>query len=176
MLSEAEEAIPNFSAVKLTQGFLGFVSKIGLIVGIWDFFYKLMTLEDTKFSVTCFTCLSFTILYFEHALILFSLLPLCLIAFILTNLQDRNKFPRPANTYVRNMKFVQGLINLISDWIELAYDLIQDYFYWRNQYKTMVMLNCLLVAPFGIWALVLVMPVIPIRHLLAAAVWTPAIV
>lgn len=135
-----------------------------------------MTIEDVKFSVACFASISFSILYFEHALALMSLMPLCLIAFILTNLKERKKFPRPPSTYVRNIKFVQGLINIVSDIIEMGYDFSQDYFYWRNQYKTMLMLNVLLVAPIGFWAFLIVLPVLPIRHILAASVWIPLLV
>jgi hypothetical protein len=170
-----EEAIPYLSMVQLTKGFTGFVSKIGPLVSAWDGLYSICTLQNTQYSITVFAILSYSIIFFEHAIFVLSFAPFGLIAFIMSNMGSRKKFQRPPNTYVRNMKIIQALLNLISDLIEAIYGLIDDCIYWRNYTKTLLTLNALILIPLAIWMFILVLPVLPIRYILAVAVWTPAI-
>lgn len=44
--SEIPESIPHLSVIKMTQGFNGFISKIGPIVDAWDFIFGIFTLRD----------------------------------------------------------------------------------------------------------------------------------
>ena len=159
--------------IKLTKGFTGFTSKIGPLVSFWDFAYGLVTMRNTAVSFYTFAALSYSILHIEWAIFIASFAPLGLIGFILNNLRERKKFIRPPNTYVRNVKLVQAIMNLTSDLIDGLYEQIDDFIYWRNTQKTMVMLNALLLTTVAIWIGLLVMPFLPMRHILAVGIWLP---
>lgn len=59
----SNEALPNMSLIQMTQGFQSFISKIGPLVDAHEFVFNIMSLKDTRDSVTFGAIMTYCIIY-----------------------------------------------------------------------------------------------------------------
>jgi hypothetical protein len=124
--------LPNLNLINMAQGFQAFVSKIGPLVDGWEFMYNLITLKDTQNSLLFLLFSSYAIVYQETVIKLAVFLPILVILFIFYNYYYEREFKRPKNTYIRNIKLVQALMNLTGDMFEFQYYFIENCLYWKS--------------------------------------------
>ena len=120
-----------------------------------------------------FSVASYMVLYQERFLIFVPVLPLLGIGYILRVLLLKQKYKKPYNNYLRNFKFIQGLLGQVANLLDKINELMDDFVYWGNPNKTMVTLNVLLLAAIGSWAFIVLNP-IPLRIYIAIGIWLPA--
>lgn len=120
-----------------------------------------------------FSVASYIILYQERFVVFLPVLPVLGIAFILQNMLLRRKYQKPKNNYLRNFKFIQGIITQVSALVDRVNEITEDFVYWRNPNKTMLTLNALLLAAVGSFAFIFLNP-LPLRIYIVIGVWAPA--
>lgn len=62
---EPLESLPNFQPLQMAEFFRVFVQRIGPLVSAWDVIYNLMTIKDTRDTVTFLSIMSYVIVYQE---------------------------------------------------------------------------------------------------------------
>ena len=143
------------------------MSKIGPLVDNFENTYNILTLKDTKETVSQLSVVSFCLIYQETVMKLVPLAPLAMIMFIFYNYFYEKEFKRPKNTYIRNMKFIQAQMNFVGDMFDFQYYLIDNCLFWKSNEKTLMTLNMLLIAFLAVTPLWLV----PLRYILVAGLW-----
>lgn len=93
--------------------------------------------------------------------------PLAVIAFVFYNYFYEVKFTRPPNTYLRNMRLLQTIMQVTGDAFEVQYYLIEHFLYWKSKEKTLFTLNVCFIACLCMLPLI----VIPLRYLIVAGMW-----
>lgn len=95
------------------------------------------------------------------------LIPVAVIMFILYNHYYMSKFRKPKNSMIRNMRFIQLLMQITGDSIEVQYNVLENFFYWHSKEKTLLTLNLCVASFFGlipVW-------IIPLRYFIVIGLW-----
>lgn len=161
------ESLPNLQPLQLAEIFRVFVSRIGPLVLAWDTVFNLMTIKDTRNTLTFLCVNTYAIIYSETVVCLLPFAPLLAMLFIFYNYFYEIKFKRPPNTYVRNMRLLQTIMQLAGDSFEVLYYIIEHFLYWKSKEKTLFTLNLCFLAFLGMLPVIL----IPLRYLIVAGMW-----
>lgn len=161
------DSLPNLQPLQMGEFFINFLTKIGPLVSIWDFIYNLMTIKDTRDTLT-FLCIStYAIIYQEHVLMLIPFAPLGGIVLIFYNYYYEVKFKRPKYKIMKNMRLLQTIMQLSGEHIEDALTGFENYYFWKSKEKTLFACNFCLAC----FVLMLPLYVIPFRFVLVAGLW-----
>ena len=77
------------------------------------------------------------------------------------------KFRRPPNTYMRNMRLLQTVMQVGGDTFEVMYYVIEHFVFWKSKEKTLFTLNLCFLAFLGMLPII----VIPLRYLAVVGLW-----
>lgn len=81
--------------------------------------FNLFTIKDTRATLTFLLVNTYAIIYCETVVCLVPFAPLLVILFIFYNYFYEVKFKRPPNTYLRNIRLLQSIMQLTGDAIEV---------------------------------------------------------
>lgn len=137
------------------------------MVDAWELIFGLMTIKDTKDTICFLMVASYVIIYQETMFLLAPTFPIGIILFIFHNYYYEVKFKRPKNTYMRNMKLIQAIMQLTGDMIEMQHYVVENFFYWKSKEKTLLTLNLCLVKSL----LLVPLMVIPVRYFIVLGLW-----
>jgi hypothetical protein len=101
-----EEAVPKLSVIETAKGFQAFVTQIGPVVSVWDAIFGLMTIRDTRDTLTFLMVMTYALVYQETVVKLIPFFPLLGIVFVFYNYYYEVEFKRPRATVIRNMKLI----------------------------------------------------------------------
>ena len=104
---------------------------------------------------------------FRTVICLLPFSPLLVIFFIFHNYFYEVKFRRPPNTYIRNMRLLQTIMQVTGDAFEVQYYVIEHFLYWKSKEKTLFTLNMCFFAILAMLPLI----IIPLRYLIVAGMW-----
>jgi hypothetical protein len=134
---------------------------------MWDSIYGLMTIRDSRDTLSFLLIVTYAIVYQETMILLIPFAPLGVIIFIFYNHFYEVDFKKPKSSIIRNTKLVQAIMGLTGDVFEVQYYIIENCFYWKSKEKTLLMLNLMLLAFFGTLPLIF----IPIRYFVVLGLW-----
>jgi hypothetical protein len=77
------------------------------------------------------------------------------------------KFKRPPNTYLKNMRFLQTVMQVGGDAFEVQYYIIEHFLFWKSKEKTLLTLNLCFLS----FCCQLPLIFVPLRYLLVAGLW-----
>lgn len=126
-----------------------------------------MTIKDTRDTLTFLCVMTYAIIYHETVICLTPFAPLMAMIFIFYNYFYEIKFKKPPNTYIKNMRLLQSIMQVAGDTFEVQYYIIDNFLYWKSKEKTLFTLN----ACFGAFIGMLPLIVIPLRYLIVAGMW-----
>ena len=95
------------------------------------------------------------------------MIPIGVFLFILYNHYYETKFKKPKNSMIRNMRFIQYLMKITGDSIEVQHNLLENFFYWHSKEKTLLTLNLCVLSFFGLLPIWL----IPLRYFIVLGLW-----
>ena len=123
--------------------------------------------------VKCSNILSVRYLIFTY-LIRFAvaLVPLALIILIFYNFYQKKEFNRPIPNYIKNVRFIQMVMGISSDLVDLTYEYCDDFLYWKDPEKSIYLLKELIKLPLII---LFNLQYLPIRYLIAIGLWVAAL-
>ena len=101
-----DEALPALGAKALTEAFFLFVKRVGPMVSVYEGIHGLITIKDTRDTISFLCVATYAIIYQETMIQLAPFFPILVILFIFYNYYYEVKFARPKSTYKRNMKLI----------------------------------------------------------------------
>ena len=96
------------------------------------------------------------------------MLPLCLVLFIFYNFYYKRDFKRPDVNFIKNIRFVQMSMGQASDGIDLAYEFVDDFMYWRKPEKSLLLMKGAVQVSLVMGA---VLWVVPLPYLIVGGLW-----
>ena len=99
-------ALPHLSMIQMTQGFNSFSTKISPVVAAWEYMYGLMTIKNSRDTLTFLFTVSYAIIYQETMVKMIPFIPILIILFIFYNYFYEIEFKRPKMTLLKNFKFL----------------------------------------------------------------------
>jgi len=116
---DTDEALPALGAKALTEAFFLFVKRVGPLVSVYETVHGLITIKDTRDTVSFLCVATYAIIYQETVMLLAPCFPILVILFIFYNYYYEVKFTRPKSTYKRNMKLIQMIMQTTGDSFEV---------------------------------------------------------
>ena len=96
-----------------------FVQRIGPLVITWDYIYNLMTIKDSRETITFVAIMTYILIYQETFVMLMPLYPIIVILFIFYTYYYEIKFKRPQANYHRNIRLIQSIMQVTVDIFEV---------------------------------------------------------
>jgi hypothetical protein len=97
-----------------------------------------------------------------------ALAPVVLVIFTFFNFYKKRKFQKPEINYIKNMRFIQMMMGQASDGVTLAYEFIDDFIYWKQPDKSIILIKEALKLPIVIF---IGMYYVNIRSLMVLGIW-----
>ena len=97
--------------------------------------------------------------------------PLVLVIFMFHNFFKKQKFTRPNPNYIKNMRMVQMIMGQTSDLVKALYDFIDEFLYWKDPKKSIVLIKEALKLPIPI---IIALFWLPLRHIAVLGIWIAA--
>ena len=114
-----DEALPTLGIKILTEAFFLFVKRVGPLVSAYEGVHGLITIRDTRDTISFLCVATYAIIYQETMMRLAPFFPFLVILFIFYNYYYEVKFARPKSTYKRNMKLIQMIMQTTGDSFEV---------------------------------------------------------